>query len=126
MSRLFVYGDLLQGRPLDGVLAPFRRRPARVRGRLVRLPGGGPGLVPDEAEAAGEVAGELVDLPESFLSVVDLMLGVREGELERVRLSVAGRRGSLTAWTHVVPPATARYLAPLRVRDWRRAPTRGR
>lgn len=124
MSRLFVYGDLLQGRPLDGVLAAFRRRPARARGRLVRLPGGAPGLVADPD--GDEVAGELVDLPEPYLNVVDLLLGVREGELERVRLPVAGRRGSVEAWAHVVPAAAARYLPALRVRDWRRAPTRGR
>ena len=106
-ARIFVYGTLLSGCEMAGLLASFRREPARVRGLLYSLPAGYPALVADHE--ASWVEGELVylDAPRSLV-LVDQYEGVGRGLYERVVLPVAHDGRSSAAWAYVMNAAAVR------------------
>ena len=121
MTRLlFIYDDLLTGRPDDGLLAAFPHRAATMAGHLHRLPNGRPVLVVDPEGPA--IAGELVQLPgPEPLAVLDLLNGVRDGPVLREILPAMARGARRPAWVYTVSAKRARLLRlpALRTTDWR-------
>lgn len=106
MKPLFVYGTLMEGAGLGGLLGACVRRPALMRGRLFRLPAGYPAL---QVGPDGLVHGELVELSDaSLLSVIDAYEGVDQGLYRReVHAALVGVRPT-PAWVYVMPdPAAA-------------------
>ena len=97
---LFVYGTLMEAEAQAGLLAGMRRVPARVQGRLFRMPAGYPALV---LGPEAWVHGELVDLTEPRrLPILDTYEGVEEGLYERVQVPVWIGLRTLDAWTWVM------------------------
>lgn len=81
MTRLFVYGTLMQGGSNAAVLVGLRREAATARGLLYDLPAGYPAL----AVGDGVVHGELVhDVSDAVLAILDRYEGVAEGLYQRV------------------------------------------
>jgi gamma-glutamylcyclotransferase (GGCT)/AIG2-like uncharacterized protein YtfP len=123
---LFVYGSLMRGQPNEGYLAGMPVRPARLPGRLFRLPAGYPVLVPDPSATA--IQGELVRLPQAgLLSVLDHFEGVADGLYIRERVTVWVGEDRVPAWIYTQSAADVarRRLVRLHTDDWRRvAPPR--
>lgn len=105
-GALFVYGSLLSGGG-TGFLAGLDASPARVRGRLYRMPHGYPALVLDDE--AGWVTGELVVLDgEHRLTVLDHYEGVSRGLYARVPVRVASAGRTRGAWAYTMSDAQIR------------------
>ena len=118
-ERLFVYGTLLADGPQAGLLGDHPRRPARVAGRLYRLPAGYPAL---EIGDQGEVHGELVTgLHERLLRVLDHFEGVGEGLFDRVLVRVVTADGTRPAWTYAMQAPRNRGGVPIPSGRWRAA-----
>ena len=82
---LFVYGTLLEGERMAGLLGGRPRQIAKVRGAIYLLPAGYPAL-----KLGGEdfVHGELVEgADERLLTLLDQYEGVHEGLYSRVQVN---------------------------------------
>ncbi len=101
-----------------GLLAPWPSQVAQARGKLHRLPGGEPVLVPGDE---GVVRGRVVSLPRAgVLEMLDLLYGASR---KRRRVVVALKDGrEVSAWAWVTDSGAARRgrLPALRTDDWRR------
>ncbi len=124
MSDLFVYGTLMRGQSQGALLAHLPRVDARIRGRLYRMPGGYPALVPGEG---GEVYGELIRGVEPRLwPLLDRYEGVDEGLYRREHhdVLVGLLRHAAVVYVGVEPLRHGGVLLP--DGRWRGAVRRGR
>ena len=97
---LFVYGTLMSAGSQGGLLAGLRRRDARVRGTLWRLPAGYPALA---VGGRSMVYGELVDPPdERILGLCDHYEGVDEGLYARTEVVAMVGLLQERAWAYVM------------------------
>jgi gamma-glutamylcyclotransferase (GGCT)/AIG2-like uncharacterized protein YtfP len=100
MSALFVYGTLLKGERMDGLLANRDRQLARVRGQIFRLAAGYPAM-----KLGGEtfVHGEIVQgVDERMLGLLDQYEGVDQGLYKRVEVTALIGLERVTAWAWVM------------------------
>lgn len=120
---LFVYGTLRSDGAMAHLVPERRRGPARVRGRLFRMPAGYPALAADPR--AGWVHGEWIDpVPEEVLDLLDVYEGVPEGLYQRVVLPVEGRRAGFDAWAWVMERPDRRGGVAIPEGRWRPPPRR--
>ena len=98
-THLFVYGTLLANGPTAHLLKGAPRRSASVTGQLFRLPAGYPAIQLRGNEA---VHGELVEVPEYALGVLDIYKGVAEGLYQRIRVPVQLGKKTIEAWIYVM------------------------
>ncbi len=120
-GALFVYGSLMSGGG-TAFLKGLDAQPARVRGRLFRMPHGYPAMVLDDE--AGWVTGQLVLLDGPHrLTVLDHYEGVGRGLYARVpvRVASAGRTRGAWAYTMTGPQVRNRKGVALRSGRWRTA-----
>jgi len=99
-ARLFVYGTLLEGERMAGLLGGLDRAPARVRAQMYRLPAGYPAI-----QLGGEdfVHGELVSgCGERLLTMLDQYEGVHEGLYTRVEVTALCGLERVRAWCWVM------------------------
>jgi len=97
---LFVYGTLLEGERMAGLLGNSPRQPARVRGEIYRLPAGYPAM-----RVGGDsfVHGELVERTDDrTLTLLDQYEGVHEGLYQRVEVTALAGLERITAWAWVM------------------------
>jgi len=98
--RLFVYGTLLQGERMAGLLGDLPRMAARVRAQMFRLPAGYPAI-----RLGGEafVHGELVTgCDVRMLALLDQYEGVHEGLYARVEVTALCGLERVVAWAWVM------------------------
>lgn len=120
-GALFVYGSLMSGGG-TGFLQGLSSQPARVRGRLFRMPHGYPAMVLDDE--GGWVTGELFTLDGPHrLTVLDHYEGVARGLYARVAVRVASAGRTRGAWAYTMTDAQirARKGVALRSGRWRTA-----
>lgn len=119
-ALLFVYDDLMRGRPDDGLLAVYPHRVATMHGHLHRRPGGRPVLAFDPA--GPPIEGELVQLagPEP-LTVLDALFGTRDGPIRREQHPALVRGAPRQAEVYVVSAEIARLerWPALKTTSWR-------
>ena len=114
---LFVYGTLASGGQQSFLLDGLERRPARVLGRLYRLPAGYPALAPGGSDP---VYGELVGAPpERLLALLDHYEGVAEGLFARVVVRALVGSNSADAWAYVMRDPRTRGGRHLPSGRWR-------
>jgi gamma-glutamylcyclotransferase (GGCT)/AIG2-like uncharacterized protein YtfP len=125
MLPLFVYGTLLSSESQGWALAGHCLTPARLQGRLWRLPGGEPAL--ELSRKHGWVVGELTDVGEQEeLAFLEQLAAVHANGFSRrlVRVQLGIRAVRAQVWI-----ADARHLrqlraSPLKTSDWRRVSQR--
>ena len=105
MTKIFVYGTLLSGEENSGFLAGLPVTPAKVLGRIYRLPAGYPAMTVTPAHITPDsrrqdwVTGELVELPDDRrLAFLDNLEGVNRGLFIRTRLDVSVASRTCVAW----------------------------
>jgi gamma-glutamylcyclotransferase (GGCT)/AIG2-like uncharacterized protein YtfP len=111
-EHLFVYGTLQREQPHHALLSDCRYLgPAQVRGSLYALPEGYPAATP---EGAGEVHGELYELPEYaefLLRELDVYEAVDQGLFVRRKLRIGDR----DTWVYWAGPAVRSSLTAQRL-----------
>ena len=112
---LFVYGPLQAGGPAASLLRGLARAPARVRGKLYRMPAGYPVMA---RSTDHWVEGELLDPPGTLrMGLVDRFEGVAEGCLRRTQMMVECRGRWVHAWAYLADDPRARGGQP----GWQKA-----
>lgn len=97
MVTLFVYGTLRQGRSNHGLLERLEAKflgTDSVTGKVLLILGGLPGLI---KTSTGLVDGELYELPDESLDVLDRFEGVESGFYYRDRVTTTG---AIRAWAY--------------------------
>lgn len=116
---LFVYGTLKQDEERGPLLAGLPRRPARVLGKLYRMPEGYPAMQPCRPGELFWVHGELVQPPPPHvLRLLDRYEGVEEGLFERVEVRALGALLDVPAWAWVMSAPGNRGGRLLRSGRW--------
>jgi gamma-glutamylcyclotransferase (GGCT)/AIG2-like uncharacterized protein YtfP len=118
---MFAYGQLLQGQPLAWVLCGPAPTPARLRGRLWRLPSGSVLLSLDPR--AGWVHGELHPEPAATaLAAIPGLLACEglEPSFQQVRVRIETRAQLVQTWAVGESQLRRCGAHPLASGDWRR------
>lgn len=126
MRYVFVYGTLRAGEVNDiglaaarhGINAPRLIARAAVAGRLYDF-GNWPGLVPDES--AGPVRGDVYEIDDALIPVLDEIEGVQPGggsvfNPRELSMTIAGRE--VQCFFYPVDEASARGRARIEAGDW--------
>ena len=124
--RLFVYDTLRTDEAEEGLLAAFPKHSAQVKGKLFKLAGGYPVLVPDPD--GRWIQGELVDIHTGVLTVLDLYENVSGGLYRRAAVQARLAQGMVSCLAYVLraDDVRARRAIPLDTDDWRRISGRRR
>lgn len=129
MTKIFVYGTLLEGEENSGFTAGLPTSPAKARGCIYRMPAGYPAMVVAPAHIAprdqrqGWVIGELIELPDDRrLAFLDNLEGVNRGLYVRTKINVSVASRTCEAWAWVMPYEQVKRMkgALIKGGQWRR------
>ena len=125
MLPLFVYGTLRASQSQGWALAGRLLTPARMQGRLWRLPGGEPVL--EISRKHGWVVGELVDLQDQAdLAFLEQIVAVQQHGLvsQAVRVQLGMRAVRAQVWCANERHLRQLHARPLKTSDWSKVSTR--